>query len=218
MSSATKKKLPIAVLISGTGRTLKNMIEKIQSGQLDCEIKLVVSSTKTAKGLQYAEQANIPLVIIEQAHYETREGFSEAVFSEINEAGAELVVMAGYLKLLHIPDSYRNKVVNIHPSLIPSFSGKGFYGNIVHEEALKYGVKISGCTVHFVNNEYDNGPVILQRIVPVYYEDTVQMLNDRVFYEAECVAYPEAVQLIAEGRVTVVGRKVRIAPPDEVAN
>lgn len=212
MSSAPKKKLPIAVLISGTGRTLKNLIEKIRTGELDCEIKLVVSSTKSAKGLQYAEQANIPLVIIEQAHYETREGFSEAVFSEITEAGVDLVVMAGYLKLLHIPESFRNKVINIHPSLIPSFSGKGYYGNIVHEEALKYGVKISGCTVHFVNNEYDNGPVILQKVVPVYDDDTVQKLNDRVFYEAECVGYPEAVQLIAEGRVTVVGRKVRIAP------
>ena len=119
--------------------------------------------------------------------------------------------MAGYLQLLPIPQSFNNKVVNIHPSLIPSFCGKGFYGHRVHEAALDYGVKVSGCTVHFVNSDYDNGPVILQKTVPVLDNDTAETLNDRVFYEAECIAYPEAIQLLAEGRVSVDGRRVSIS-------
>lgn len=213
MSPSSVKKLPIAVLISGTGRSLRNLIEKIEEGSLDCEIKLVISSSKNAKGLQYAELANIPLMIIERRQYETEEGFSEAVFRECTELGVKIVVMAGYLKLLHIPDEYLMRVVNIHPSLIPAFCGKGFYGNVVHEKALEYGVKVSGCTVHFVNNEYDRGPVIIQKVVPVLEGDTAQTLNDRVFYDAECLAYPEALQMIAEGRIRVDGRKVCIAPP-----
>ncbi|MDO5579939.1 MAG: phosphoribosylglycinamide formyltransferase [Planctomycetia bacterium] len=213
MSPAVFKKLPIAVLISGTGRSLQNLIKKIDEGTLDCEIKLVISSSKNAKGLQYAEMANIPLITIERREYETEEGFSEAVFRECTALDVKIIVMAGYLKLLHIPDEYLSRVVNIHPSLIPAFCGKGFYGNVVHEKALEYGVKISGCTVHFVNNEYDRGPVIVQKVVDVHEDDTAQTLNDRVFYEAECIAYPEALQLIAEGRVRLEGRKVCIDPP-----
>lgn len=212
MSNETRKKLPLAVLISGTGRSLKNLIEKIQRNEIDCEIKVVIASSKTARGIQYAEKAVIPIEIVERANYETSEGFSEAVFQECTRYGAEYVVMAGYLKLLHIPDSFRGRVINIHPSLIPSFCGKGFYGHRVHEAALDYGVKVSGCTVHFVDNEYDGGPVILQKVVPVLEDDTPQTLNDRVFYQAECVAYPAALQLLAEGRVSVRGRKVLIAP------
>lgn len=211
MTDRVKKKLPIAVLISGTGRSLKNMIEKINAGELDAEIKLVVASTARARGIQFAEKALIPIEIIERSSFETSENFSEAVFSKCEEAGAQFVIMAGYLQLLHIPERFDGRVVNIHPSLIPSFCGKGFYGHRVHEAALDYGVKVSGCTVHFVNNEYDAGPVILQKVVPVLEDDTPETLNDRVFYEAECVAYPEAVQLLAEGRVTLTGRKVSIA-------
>ncbi|MDO4586898.1 MAG: phosphoribosylglycinamide formyltransferase [Planctomycetia bacterium] len=211
MNKKPTNKLPIAVLISGTGRTLKNLIEKIEADQLDCEIKIVIASSKQASGTQFAEMANIPIQIIERSQYETSEGFSESVFQECKIAGVQFVVMAGYLQLLHIPDAFKNKVINIHPSLIPAFCGKGFYGQHVHESALNYGVKISGCTVHFVNNEYDNGPVILQKVVPVLENDTPQTLNDRVFYDAECLAYPEALQLIAEKRVKVVGRKVHIS-------
>ncbi len=206
-----EKKLPIAVLISGTGRSLHNLIEKIHQGTLDCEIRLVISSSKMAKGLQYAEEANIPLMVIEQNNYTTRQEFSSAVFAACRDAKVDYVAMAGYMKLLYIPPDFINRVLNIHPSLIPSFSGKGYYGNIVHQKAMDYGVKISGCTVHFVDNEYDAGPVILQKPVPVLENDTVQALNDRVFYEAECIAYPETLQLIAQGRVSVEGRRVHIA-------
>lgn len=213
MTDRVKNKLPIAVLISGTGRSLKNMIEKIDLGELDAEIKLVVASTARARGIQFAEKAMIPIEIIERSSFDTSEAFSEAVFTRCESAGVKFVIMAGYLQLLHIPERFSGRVVNIHPSLIPSFCGKGFYGHRVHEAALEYGVKVSGCTVHFVNNEYDNGPVILQKVVPVLEDDSPETLNDRVFYEAECVAYPEAVQLLAEGRVHLDGRKVSIAPP-----
>ena len=203
-------KLPIAVLISGTGRSLKNLIDKINAGELDADIKVVIASTSRAKGLQYAEKAMIPIEIIERSGFESVDDFSKAVFTRCTEAKVAYVIMAGYLQLLPIPDSFNNKVVNIHPSLIPSFCGKGFYGHRVHEAALEYGVKVSGCTVHFVNNDYDNGPVILQKAVPVLDTDTAETLNDRVFYEAECVAYPEVIQLLAEGRVSVKGRRVTV--------
>lgn len=212
MPSSSSKKIPIAVLISGTGRSLKNLIDRIEKGQLDCEIKLVIASTATARGVQYAEFAGIPIEIIERSHYESKEGFSETVFSSCTSYGVELVVMAGYLKLLHIPDSYHNRVVNIHPSLLPAFGGKGCFGNHVHEKAIERGVRLSGCTVHFVDNQYDDGPIILQKIVPVYSNDTAQTLNDRVFYDAECDAYPEALQLIARERITIRGRKVIVRP------
>jgi len=210
MSAA--RKLPIAVLISGTGRSLKNLIEKIKAGMLDADIRLVIASTAKAPGLQYAEMANIPIKIVERVSFDSDGSFSAEVFKHCTEAKVKYVIMAGYLRLLTIPDDYNGRVVNIHPSLIPSFCGKGMYGHRVHEAALEYGVKVSGCTVHFVNNEYDAGPVILQKVVPVLEEDTSQTLNDRVFYEAECVAYPEAIQLLAEGRVTLTGRKVAISP------
>ncbi len=122
--------------------------------------------------------------------------------------------MAGFLKRVTIPDDFTNRVVNIHPGLIPAFCGQGFYGQRVHQAVLDYGAKISGCTVHFADNDYDHGPVILQRAVPVLDDDTAKTLAARVF-QAECAAYPEAIQLIADGRVRVEGRKVRItaAPP-----
>jgi phosphoribosylglycinamide formyltransferase-1 len=201
--------LPIAVLISGTGRSLANMIEKIQAGELDCEIRLVISSTADAKGLAFAERAAIPAAVVRRGDFPSREEYSRAIFDRVRAAGAELVVLAGFLKQLTIPDDFVHRVVNIHPALIPSFCGKGFYGHHVHEAALAYGVKLSGCTVHFVDNEYDHGPVILQMAVPVLDDDTPDTLADRVF-AAECKAYPEALQLIAEGRVRVEGRRVRI--------
>lgn len=208
------KKLRIAVLISGTGRSLRNMIERIAGGTLSAEIAIVISSSDQAKGLQYAEMNGIPIATIDRLDYRTQEDFSEAVFGACRSARVDYVVMAGYVKWLGIPGDFRNRVVNIHPSLVPSFSGKGFYGQRVHTAALEHGVKVSGCTVHFVDNDYDNGPVILQKVVEVLEDDTPDSLNDRVF-DAECEAYPEALQLIAAGRVSVSGRKVKIAPdPD----
>ena len=204
--------LRLAVFISGTGRTLKNILDRIDASQLTAEVCLVIASTPNARGLQFAEKAGgIPIQMIESKDFGSRDEYSEAMFQLCREAKVDLVVLGGFVKLLTLPEDFENRVLNIHPSLIPSFSGKGFYGHHVHEAVLKYGVKLSGCTVHFVDNQYDRGPVILQRAVPVLDDDTPDSLNDRVF-EAECEAFPDALQLIATGRITLKGRKVRIAP------
>ncbi|MDR1054163.1 MAG: phosphoribosylglycinamide formyltransferase [Planctomycetaceae bacterium] len=206
----SKRKLRLAVLISGTGRSLKNLINRISIGELSAEIAVVISSTSSAAGLQYAEEESIPIEIIERHNYPTLRAFCEPIFQACRDKYVDYVVLAGYLKLLEIPQDFRNKVLNIHPSLIPAFCGKGYYGNIVHSKALEMGVKISGCTVHFVDEHYDNGPIILQKAVEVMEGDTANTLNDRIF-DAECIAYPEALKLLAEGRVTVQGRIVKVA-------
>ncbi|MDR0391332.1 MAG: phosphoribosylglycinamide formyltransferase, partial [Planctomycetaceae bacterium] len=147
----SKRKLRLAVLISGTGRSLKNLINHISIGTLSAEIVVVISSTPSAVGLQYAEEESIPIEIIERHNYPTLRDFSEPIFQACRDNYVDYVVLAGYLKLLAIPQDFCNKVLNIHPSLIPAFCGKGYYGNIVHSKALEMGVKVSGCTVHFVD-------------------------------------------------------------------
>jgi len=210
MSQPPSAPLRIAVLISGGGTTLRNMIERRDAGRLSVEFVLVVSSSTKSKGLKFAEEAGIPAQVLRAKDYDSQDAYSEALFDHCRQSQAELVVMGGFLKRLTIPEDFTNRVTNIHPGLIPSFCGEGFYGHHVHEAALEYGVKLSGCTVHYADNQYDHGPVILQRAVPVLDEDTPDTLAARVF-EAECEAYPEALNLIAAGRVTVEGRRVRIA-------
>ncbi len=199
----------IAVLISGGGTTLKNLIEKIEAGRLCVEIALVVSSSPTARGLQFARNAGIPTAVVQAGGFASQEEFSRAILDSCRAAQVKLVVMAGFLKRLTIAEDFANRVTNIHPGLIPAFCGHGFYGHRVHQAVIDYGAKLSGCTIHFADNQYDHGPVILQRAVPVLDGDTPDTLAARVF-EAECEAYPEAIQLIAEGRVRVEGRRVRI--------
>ncbi len=201
----------IAVLISGGGTTLRNLIERIAAGRLPVEIGLVVSSSPTAGGLRFAAEAGIPSATIERKNFADQEDFSRAIFDLCREAGADLVVMGGFLKRVTIPDDFAGRVVNIHPALIPAFCGEGFYGHRVHEAVLEYGAKLSGCTVHFADNQYDHGPVILQRAVPVLDDDTPETLAARVF-AAECEAYTEAIRLLAAGRVSLDGRRVRIRP------
>ena len=196
--------LHLAVLISGQGRTLKNLLDVIDRGELDATVDIVIASKKDCKGLQYADQKKIPIAIVESHCYETKEAFSEAVFRECRHKMVDYVVMAGYLKFLLVPNDFKDRVLNIHPSLIPSFCGEGMYGRRVHEQVLARGVKVSGATVHFVDNIYDNGPIILQKVVDVYSSDTVDVLSDRVLSEAEFIAYPEALRLISEGRVEIV--------------
>jgi phosphoribosylglycinamide formyltransferase-1 len=200
-----------AVLISGGGTTLRNLIQKIEAGLLDVAIELVISSDPAARGLQFARAAGIPNVAVVRKQFDSREAFSAVIFDHCRRAEVDLVVMGGFLKQVTIPDDFTNRVVNIHPALIPSFCGKGMYGHHVHEAVLEYGAKITGCTVHFADNEYDQGPVILQTAVPVMEDDTPESLAARVF-EAECEAYPEVLRLVAAGRVTVKGRRVHIAP------
>ena len=191
--------LPIAVLISGGGTTLRNLIELRDRGALPVDFRLVVSSKKDAGGLKFAEAASIPTEVISKKKADSAEQHSEIVFGLIRKAGAQLVVMGGYLQHVLIPTDFENKVINIHPSLIPSFSGNGMYGLKVHQAALDFGVKVSGCTVHFVDNEYDHGPIILQRTCNVLTSDSAESLQRRVF-ELECQALPDAIRIIAAQR------------------
>jgi phosphoribosylglycinamide formyltransferase-1 len=190
--------LPIAVLISGGGTTLRNLIEKIQTGKLDAEIRLVVSSNPRSPGLPLAAEAGIPTLVVEKNKAASDHVFSEAIFGPCRAAGVKYVVMGGFLKHVLIPRDFENRVLNIHPALLPAFGGKGMYGLKVHEAVLASGAKVSGCTVHFVDNQYDHGPILLQRQVPVRFDDTPQTLQARVF-AAECAAYPEAIRMLAEG-------------------
>ena len=210
MTSAHSHNLSIAVLISGGGTTLRNLIAKQLAGELPVEFKLVISSNPAARGLAFAAEAGIPALVVEKRGRSDQD-YCRAVFDPIRAAGAELVVMGGFLKHVSIPPDFENRVINIHPALIPSFCGQGMYGLRVHEAALEYGVKVSGCTVHFVDNDYDRGPIILQHTVPVMDDDTPQTLQARIFAE-ECQALPEAIRLIAAKRVSVEGRRVFIRP------
>ncbi|MDR4499029.1 MAG: phosphoribosylglycinamide formyltransferase [Candidatus Scalindua sp.] len=208
------KTINLAVLISGGGSTLQNLIDKIRSDSLHAHIKIVISSSAKAYGLKRAKQNSIPISLIEFADYKNTEEFSNTIVKEIEKHPIDLIILAGFLHLFKIPDKYIGKVMNIHPGLIPSFCGKGYYGNRVHRTVIESGVKVSGCTVHFVDNEYDRGPIIIQRTVPVLYDDTPDTLSERVFKE-ECIAYPDAIRLFAEGRLEIVGRRVRIVKPEE---
>lgn len=199
---------PIAVLISGGGTTLRNLLACQARGELPVEFKLVIASKPDAKGLAFATAANIPTLVVEKKKGIAAQAYSDAIFNPLRAAGVQLVVMGGFLKHVLIPPDFENRVVNIHPGLIPAFCGKGMYGHHVHEAVLAYGAKISGCTVHFVDNQYDHGPIILQQVVPVLDNDTPDALAARVF-AAECLALPETLRLIAAGRVSVAGRRVR---------
>ncbi|MBI3837653.1 MAG: phosphoribosylglycinamide formyltransferase [Planctomycetia bacterium] len=207
-ASRTPSALRLVVLISGGGTTLKNLLDKIGAGQLQAEILLVVSSNPQARGLQIAQSAGIPTKVIDRKSCSTPEAYSNALFGACRAIGTEYVVMGGFLTHVLIPTDFENRVLNIHPALIPAFCGKGFFGHRVHEAVLGYGAKVSGCTVHFVDNQYDHGPIILQHIVPVLDDDTPDTLAARVF-EAECEVYPEALRMLASGKVTVMGRNVK---------
>lgn len=206
--------LKIVVLISGGGTTLRNFLESISAGTLDVEIEGVVSSNGQARGVAIARTAGLPTVVLERRDFADTADYSQAIFDWCRGRQPHLIVMAGFLKLLEIPADFTNRVVNIHPSLIPAFCGHGFYGHHVHQAVLEYGAKVSGCTVHFVDNQYDHGAIILQRTVPVLDNDTPDSLAARVF-AAECLAYPEALNLIAAGRVEIAGRHVRLREPSE---
>ena len=201
--------LNLAILISGSGTTLQNLIDKINDKTLNANIQIVISSAPDTYGIKRAEQNNIPVAIVQRKGYNNSEIFSNTIINEIEKYSVDLIILAGFLHLFKIPDKYTGKVMNIHPGLIPSFCGKGYYGHHVHEAVIESGVKVSGCTVHFVDNEYDCGPIIIQRVVQVHEDDSPETLAQRVFKE-ECIAYPEAINLFAEGRLKIEGRKVRI--------
>jgi phosphoribosylglycinamide formyltransferase 1 len=208
MSSA-ESPFRLAVLLSGGGTTLQNLLDRIRDGRLRASVALVVSSNPDAYGLERARCAGVQTAVVARKQAGSRDEFSRRTFDLCREAQVDLVCLAGFVQLLTIPEDFHQRVLNIHPSLMPAFCGKGFYGHHVHEAVLAYGAKVSGCTVHFVDNEYDHGPILLQRPVPVLDDDTPETLAARVFAE-ECEAYPEAITLIAEGRVRMDGRRTRI--------
>jgi formyltetrahydrofolate-dependent phosphoribosylglycinamide formyltransferase len=209
---ATQSPLNLAVLVSGGGTTLQNLVDAIATGRLDAKVSVVIGSRPGLKGLQRAADARLMNFVVERAAFDDVGTFSREVFSLIDDAGADLVCLAGWLCLLDIPPKYAGRVMNIHPALLPSFGGKGMYGRRVHEAVIAHGCKVSGCTVHLVDATYDTGPIILQRTCPVLDDDTPETLAHRVF-EEEKVAYPEAIRLFQEGWLVVEGRRVRIQPP-----
>ncbi|HEX5272949.1 MAG TPA: phosphoribosylglycinamide formyltransferase [Gemmataceae bacterium] len=201
--------LRLAVLLSGSGTTLQNLLDRTADGRLRAEVALVVGNRYDAFGLERARRAGVPHHVIERSDCASRDEFGRRIFDLCRDAKVDLVCLGGFLQLLPVPDDFASRVMNIHPALIPAFCGKGYYGHRVHEAALEAGVKVSGCTVHFADNVYDHGPIILQRVVPVLDDDTPDTLAARVF-EQECEAYPEAIRLFAEGRLKVEGRRVRV--------
>jgi len=208
-----EQNLKLAVLISGSGRTLKNFIDLVAEGQLPVEIRLVISSTEQADGLKFAEEAGIPTLIVRREDLASGAAgdapFGAAVFGACRKAGVDYVAMAGFLKLAPVPDDFAGRVLNIHPALIPAFCGPGMYGSRVHQAVLDAGVKVTGCTVHFVDNQYDHGPIIWQQPVPVFDDDTADTLAKRVF-EVEKEAYPHVLRLLAGGRIKLDAGRVTI--------
>lgn len=202
----SKQPLNLAVLISGGGTSLRNLIERIESGRLNARIQVVLSSRRNAKGLRFADEHGIPRVVCESRLYPNFEEFGLDVWEQLEPYSLDLVCMAGFMCFLRIKESFAGRVMNIHPALIPAFCGEGLYGRRVHDAVVESGVKVSGCTVHFADNEYDHGPIIIQRTVPVRAEDTADTVAARVF-EQECEAYPEAIRLFGEGKLRIEGRK-----------
>ncbi len=204
--------MKIAVFVSGGGTNLQAIIDKIASGEIrNVEISEVIASNDSAFAIERAKKAGIPSKVISKKLLGD-EAYDEATLSELNGLGVDLVVLAGFLSMLgpKTVKAYANRIINIHPALIPAFCGKGMYGIRPHEAVLAKGVKISGATVHFVNEHYDEGPIILQKAVDVLPDDTPETLQKRIMKECEQVILPEAINLIAEGKIEVVNNLVRV--------
>ncbi|MGN0290626.1 MAG: phosphoribosylglycinamide formyltransferase [Lachnospiraceae bacterium] len=205
--------LKIAVLVSGGGTNLQAIIDRIADGTItNTEISVVISNNKNAYALERAKQAGIEALCISPKDYENRDAFNEDFLEKLDSYGVDLVVLAGFLVV--IPEKmiakYRNRIINVHPSLIPAFCGTGYYGLKVHEGALSRGVKVTGATVHFVDEGTDTGPIILQKPVAVENGDTPEILQRRVMEEAEWKILPQAIDLIANGKVEVIDGKVEV--------
>lgn len=203
----------IAVLVSGGGTNLQALIDAQARGEIvNGQIAAVISSSPTAYALQRAERAGIPTAVVDRKAYASNQEMTVALTRQLQDLDIGLVVLAGFMYVLtpELIQAYPNAIINIHPALIPSFCGEGFYGLHVHERALAYGVKVSGATVHFVSEECDGGPIILQQAVDVKEDDTPETLQRRIMEQAEWKLLPRAVSLFCEGRLCVEGRTVHI--------
>jgi phosphoribosylglycinamide formyltransferase-1 len=201
--------LRLAVLVSGSGTTLQNLFDEIAAGKLDATIQIVIGSRQGLVGIERAAKAKLPNFIVDRKGFDDCASFSKQVFGLVDDAGVNLICLAGWLCLLDIPEKFAGRVMNIHPALLPSFGGKGMYGQRVHQAVLDHGCKVSGCTVHFVDAAYDNGPIVIQRTCPVLDDDTAASLAHRVF-EEEKIAYPEAIRLFQAEKLKVEGRRVHV--------
>jgi phosphoribosylglycinamide formyltransferase-1 len=200
------EKLPIAVLISGSGTNLQSIIDAIAANRLNAKIELVLSNRADAFGLVRARNHNIPTEVLDHKSFPSREAYDQAVVDLLRSRGVHLVALAGFMRLLSrvFVKAFSNRIMNIHPALLPSFPGLH-----VQKKAIEHGVRFSGCTVHFVNEECDEGPIIIQAVVPVFPDDTEEQLAERILKQEHRI-YPRAIQLYAEGRLHVVGRRVMV--------
>ena len=185
----------LAVALSGGGTTLLNLHDRIQQGNLEANITCVIASNEHCKGIERAKERGLSVHVLARKSYPDKHAFSDAVFNACRDAQADLLILAGFLSLLVIPDDYENRVLNIHPSLLPKFGGKGMHGQHVHQAVIDANESESGCTVHLADNTYDTGPIVLQKTCPVLPNDTADTLADRVF-KLECEAYPQAITRI----------------------
>lgn len=205
------RKTNIVVMISGEGTNLQALIDKIHNKDTGGDIGLVISNNENVYGLTRAKNSGIETVVIDRKQYDSTPQYEKALIDILEKANTDLIVLAGYLAF--IPDKiieiYENRIISIHPSLIPGFCGKGFYGEKVHQEAINRGVKISGATVHFVNKTVDGGPIIIQKCVDVDFDDTVESLQKKVL-EVEHEILPLAVKLFIENRIKIIGNQVKI--------
>jgi len=206
--------LRIAVLLSGSGTSLENLFEHIDRGEVPGEVVVVLSSKPGARGLERARRRGVPAVAVSRRALPDVDAFNDAVHAELAKHEVDLVALLGFLSLFQLRGRYEGRCINVHPALLPAFCGPGFYGRRVHEAVLAAGVKVSGATVHFGDDEYDQGPIIAQEAVPVREDDTVESLAERV-QAAERRLVPRVIRWIAEGRVEVDGRRTRIRPPPE---
>jgi len=203
--------LRLACLISGGGRTLMNIADQIDAGRLNASVELVVSSRGDAPGIAKSRTRGFNTLVIRRRDFPTDDAMHDIITKQLLERNIDLVCLAGYLRWIRVDEPFRWRVMNIHPALLPDFGGFGMHGDAVHRAVLAAGRATSGCTVHFVDDRYDMGPIILQRTVPVLPDDDERSLAARVF-EQECVAYPEAIELFAQGRIRVENNRVRIEP------
>ena len=201
--------LRVAVCVSGGGTNLQAIIDAMESGKIqNAQIVRVISNNKNAYALTRAENAGIEGVCVSPKDYENREAFNKALLTCLLEAQPDLIVLAGFMVAVPagVIDAFRGRIINIHPALIPSFCGKGYYGLRVHEKVLERGAKVTGATVHFVDEDLDHGPILLQKAVEVREGDTPEVLQRRVMEEAEWILLPRAISLIAQGKVTIDGK------------
>jgi formyltetrahydrofolate-dependent phosphoribosylglycinamide formyltransferase len=203
--------LRVAFLLSGSGTTLENLLRHAETGSVPVEVVVVVADRPGTKGIERARARGIATAVVERRAYREPAAFDAAMEAAIRPHAPDLVAMGGFLSLWRLPADYRGRAMNVHPALLPAFGGRGFYGDRVHRAVLEAGVKVTGCTVHFVDDEYDHGPIVAQAVVVVEENDTAESLAHRV-QEAERQLYPACIRLFAEGRLQVDGRRVRVLP------